>query len=222
MYDDENPIGRDTGSQDAFESDYDELLNETIGEITRKGDPNPAFSLKNELFDWAEMAAQVLITIVLVFIFLIRNTGVKGHSMEPTLYNGAWVMISNLLYTPDNGDIVVLTKYGFEPEPGNGTAPIVKRIIATGGQTVDIDFDKHTVMVDGVVLDEPYINAPTERRGSMSFPLFVPEGYIFVMGDNRNRSTDSRWVEVGLVDERMVLGKVLFKLPTFGLGNTDG
>lgn len=101
---------------------------------------------------------------------------------------------------------MVVTKKAFREEP------IVKRIIAVAGQTVNIDFETGQVFVDGVPQEETYIAEPTTRKGDMEFPLYVQEGYLFVMGDNRNHSTDSRFSEVGLIDERMVLGKVLFRL----------
>jgi len=173
-----------------------------------------AFSLKDELFDWAEITSQVLIVIVLLFIFVIRNTGVVGNSMVPTLHDKDWVLISDMFYTPKAGDIVVIMKYGFEPEPGV-VSPIVKRVIATEGQTVDINFETSEVRVDGKLLDEPYINEPTRNRGDVEFPVTVPEGCVFVMGDNRNNSTDSRFSVVGMIDKREVLGKVVFKIPSW-------
>lgn len=172
------------------------------------------FSLKDELFDWAEITSQVLVVIVLLFIFIIRNTGVDGSSMVPTLHDKDVVLISNMFYTPEPGDIVVLTKYGFEPEPGV-VSPIVKRVIATEGQVVDINFETSEIRVDGKLLYEPYISEPTRNRGDVAFPVTVPEGCIFVMGDNRNNSTDSRFSVVGMIDQRMILGKVILKIPSW-------
>jgi signal peptidase I len=207
-----SPDTRPEEDQKTIESRSGQMVEDIISKRPAK----QPLSFKNELFEWAEMATQVLITIVLVFIFLVRNTGVQGGSMKPTLHDGDSVIISNLFYTPEQGDIVVLTKYGFEAVPGK-VSPIVKRVIATSGQVVDIDFENNVVSVDGVELDEPYINEPTQRSGDMKFPAKVPEGCIFVMGDNRNHSTDSRWSDVGMVDTRMVLGRVLFKIPLSGL-----
>ena len=94
--------------------------------------------------------------------------------------------------------------------------PIVKRVIAVGGQTVDIDYESNTVYVDGVVLDEPYILEPMrELPSNFATHVVVPEGSIFVMGDNRNNSTDGRSPELGVVDERCVLGRALFVLLPF-------
>ena len=158
------------------------------------------------LYDWADALVYALIAIVLLFTLLIRMTGVIGDSMKPTLHENDKLIISNLFYTPKRGDVVVVTKKSFRPEP------IVKRVIATAGQTIDIQFDTGAVYVDGVLQEEPYIADATVRSGDMTFPLYVPEGFLFVMGDNRNHSTDSRFSEVGLIDERMVLGKVLFRV----------
>ena len=158
------------------------------------------------LYDWADALVYALIAIVLLFTLLIRMTGVIGDSMKPTLHQNDKLIISNLFYTPKQGDVVVVTKKSFRTEP------IVKRVIATAGQTIDIHFDTGTVYVDGVQLEESYIAEATVRSGDITFPLYVPEGYLFVMGDNRNHSTDSRFSEVGLIDERMVLGTVLFRV----------
>jgi signal peptidase I len=114
--------------------------------------------------------------------------------------------MSNLFYTPRNGDIVVIKTDYF------GDTPLVKRVIATAGETIDIDFQRGIVYVDDKALEEDYINEPTLTREDFAGPLTVPEGYIFVMGDNRNAATDSRNHVVGLVDTRRVLGKVLMVL----------
>ena len=126
--------------------------------------------------------------------------------MKPTLHNRDWMVISNLFYQPKQGDIVVLTKRQFMEQP------IVKRVIAVGGQTVDIDFDTGEVTVDGVVLDEPYIAEKTHRQYDVSFPAKVPENCIFVMGDNRNHSSDSRVSTLGMVDKRYILGRLLIRI----------
>lgn len=166
------------------------------------------------LYDWADALVYALIAIVLLFTLVVRMTGVIGDSMQPTLHENDKLIISNLFYTPKAGDIVVVTKKSFREEP------IVKRIIATAGQTVNIDFETGELFIDGVLQEESYIAAPTTRPGDVQFPLYVEEGYLFVMGDNRNRSTDSRFSEVGLIDERMVLGKVLFRVyPLSGIGS---
>ena len=153
-----------------------------------------------------------LIFVTILFVFAIRLVGVVGESMYPTLLDGdKLTLLSNFLYEPAVGDIVVLKAPNFDDD-----RPIVKRVIAEAGQTVDIDFDTGEVWVDGVLLDEPYINEPTYRDNGTQFPLTVPENCIFVMGDNRNHSTDSRDPRIGCVDQRYVLGKALQIVMPFG------
>ena len=161
----------------------------------------------SELFSWGESLMTVLIFFVVVFTFFVRLIGVDGTSMYPTLEDHSIMLVSNLNYTPEKGDIVVLRKEGFY-----GDQPIVKRIIATGGDTVDIDPVTGDVLVNGEALDEPYIAEKIntlEKMGDMTYPQTVPEGCIYVLGDNRNYSTDSRWSSLGMVDERYILGHVL-------------
>ena len=167
--------------------------------------------------EWYELLQSfviLLVSVILVFTFLGRVTEVVGTSMVPTLQNGDRLWVSGLGYRPSQGDIVVLTRFDFMDEA------LVKRIIAVGGQTVYIDYSQGTVSVDGVVLDEPYLNEkmlePGYRNNST---ITVPEGDVFVMGDNRNHSMDSRSVELSVVDERCILGRaqlVLFPLSRFG------
>ncbi|WP_297212730.1 signal peptidase I [uncultured Flavonifractor sp.] len=174
-----------------------------------------SWSLKRELYFWLGTAAAVLTALILIFTFLGRIIVVDGISMLPTLEGGNLLLLQSVGYTPRQGDIVVLTK---EFEDADG--PIVKRVIATGGQRVVIDYAAGTVTVDGEVLDEPYINEAMVRpMGESLTDVEVPEGSIFVMGDNRNYSSDSRNVTLGAVDERYLLGKavwVLFPLRNFG------
>ncbi len=161
---------------------------------------------KGEVYDWLESIVTAIITCIIIFVFFGRIIDVEGTSMVPTLNDRDKVLMSNLFYEPKPGDIIVLTKKSFS------SIPLVKRVIAVEGQTVDIDFDTGEVSVDGVVLDEPYISETTHRRFDVAFPLSVPEGYIFVMGDNRNHSTDSRDSQVGFIDKRCVLGKVYLRI----------
>ncbi len=167
------------------------------------------------LYDWADALVYALIAIVLLFTLVFRMTGVVGGSMQPTLYEGDKLIISNLFYEPKAGDIIVLTKESFRKEP------VVKRVIATAGQTVDIDQTTGLLYIDGVLQEEDYVNEKLMYKfGDMEFPLYVEEGHIFVMGDNRNGSTDSRYSELGLIDTRMVLGKVLFRVyPLTSIGS---
>ena len=145
--------------------------------------------------------------VLLVFSLCLRVVVVSGPSMNNTLYDGDWlVVVNNLFYKePKAGDIVVASKDAFE----NGN-PIIKRVIATEGQVVDIDFTAGIVYVDGVALDEPYTLTPTNLSEGVPFPVTVSEGSLFVMGDNRNGSKDSRSYEIGLVDKREILGRAVF------------
>lgn len=151
--------------------------------------------------------AYLLALIVVVLLLVFRVVVVSGSSMYDTLLNGDMLLLlSNTFYTdPQQGDIVVLSKESFD-----GGAPIVKRIIATEGQTVDIDFEAGVVYVDGSPLDEPYAHTPTNTHGGTMFPLTVEEGCVLVLGDNRNESRDSRYTEIGQIDEREILGKAIF------------
>lgn len=166
-------------------------------------------SVGNEILEWLESIAVSILIVILVFTFVFRMVIVDGKSMLPTLENGQRLVISHLFYTPKQGDIVVANSKGL-----NKT--VIKRVIATEGQTVDIDFDNHTVTVDGEVLNEPYINEPTARDdGGNTYPMIVPDGTIFVMGDNRNNSTDSRSSLVGCISTDDILGKAIFRIYPF-------
>ena len=149
----------------------------------------------------------LLTAVVLVFLLVFRIIVVSGASMKMTLLDGDYLLLLNntFYHEPEQGDIVVISKETFEDGK-----PIVKRVIATEGQTVDIDFENGIVYVDGTALTEEYINAPTTVYGGVRFPLTVAEGCIFVLGDNRGVSKDSRYPDVGQIDKREVLGKALF------------
>ena len=161
-----------------------------------------------DLYEWTQALVCSVLAVVLLFTFVVRLIGVDGHSMVPTLQDGDRLLVLNSLWDSDYeyGDIVVLRKESFLEEP------IVKRVIATEGQTVDIDFASGSVYVDGELLEEDYINEPTYVEEGTQFPLTVPEGSIFVMGDNRNHSSDSRSSDLGTVDTRYVIGKAVFLL----------
>jgi len=169
-------------------------------------------AFRADMYDWMQCIVSALLTCVLAFVFVGRVIGVIGSSMEPTLYWGDKLVISNLFYTPEQGDIVVLRKENFKSDP------IVKRVIALGGQTVDIDFEKGIVYVDGVALEEDYIKEwmYVPSYGDVINNVTVPEGCIFVMGDNRNESADSRYPAIGIVDERCVIGRAVMVLFPFG------
>ena len=150
-----------------------------------------------------------LIVCILIFTFFARVIGVVGGSMLPTLEEGDRLIISKLFYKPKYGDIVVLRKESFKKDP------IIKRVIATEGQTVDIDFESGIVYVDDVPLDEPYVNSPTNEVEDFDEAITVPEGCVFVLGDNRNRSTDSRSDLIACVDTRLILGKAYLRIAPF-------
>lgn len=160
-----------------------------------------------ELYSWLRTLVCVSLGMVLLFTFVLRLIRVDGESMRETLQDGdVLVAVSRFLAGDlEQGDIVIVRDEYFKDGQ-----PIVKRVIATEGQTVDIDFEAGIVYVDGEVLDEPYINEPTYMEEGTEFPLTVPEGCIFVMGDNRNHSSDSRDSRLGTVDTRCVLGKAVF------------
>lgn len=146
---------------------------------------------------------------MLVYLLLFRIVVVVGPSMYNTLIDGDRLILSSSLFygEPQRGDIVVISKKSFE----NGEC-IVKRIIATEGQTVDIDFKAGVVYVDGIALQEDYTYTPTNLEEGVRFPITVGENQVFVMGDNRNQSKDSRNPQIGLIDERQILGKAIFLL----------
>ena len=159
-----------------------------------------------ELYEWVQALVCSVLAVVLLFTFVIRLIGVDGHSMVPTLQDGDRLLVLNSMLDDDYryGDIVVLRKDTFLKDP------IVKRVIATEWQTVDIDFSTGSVYVDDALLKENYINELTFLEEGTEFPLTVPENSIFVMGDNRNHSSDSRDSRLGTVDNRYVIGKAVF------------
>ncbi len=166
------------------------------------------------LYGWLQPILFALAVLFVVSTFLGRLIGVDGCSMVPTLHDGDMLLLRSIGYDPAPGDVVVLAEESFRDG-----SPIVKRVIATAGQRVDIDYDAHTVSVDGKVLDEPYLDPGdpmVAKHEAVNNHLTVPDGHIFVMGDNRNNSTDSRYAEVGMVDERCVIGQAVWSLKPFG------
>ena len=179
----------------------------------KQTDPNAPKLTKSEefrldLFFWLQTFVIVLAVLILVFTFVGRIITVDGPSMLPTLHNKDILILRSIAYTPKQGDVIVLTKDFDHYED----QPIVKRVIAVGGQSVRIDYGESKVYVDGVVLDEPYILEETMYLpgGDLSIQeLDIPEGHVFVMGDNRNNSSDSRHYQLGSIDHRYILGKVV-------------
>lgn len=174
-----------------------------------------------DLYEWVQSLVGSVLVVVAIFTFVIRMMGVDGHSMLNTLQHGDRLLVVNSMLYHDYkyGDIVILRKNGvFDDDP------IVKRVIAVEGQTVDIDFTEGIVYVDGEALEEDYIREPTYTAEGTEFPLTVPEGSIFVMGDNRNGSSDSRDYRLGTVDTRYVIGKAAFLIfpgPDYETGKRD-
>ena len=173
---------------------------------TTNGEKKKANSAKN-ILDYLHDFVTLLSAVLLVLLLLLRIVVVSGGSMKNTLIDGDYIiLLSNVFYSdPEQGDIVVASKDSFK----NGE-PIIKRIIATEGQKVDIDFDAGIVYVDGIALDEPYTLTATNLQEGINFPVEVQEGCVFVMGDNRNGSKDSRNPEIGQIDCREILGKAIF------------
>ena len=159
-----------------------------------------------EAYEWAESFLVPLLLFLVVFVFFVRLATVNGISMEPTLHEGQRPVLRQIGYEPQYGDIVVVDR------TQDGEEPLVKRVIGKAGDVIYIDFNTHEVWRNDELLDEPYINEPTALSGDLTFPTRVPEGCVFVMGDNRNHSLDSRDSSVGMVDERRVMGEAVFRI----------
>ncbi len=192
---------------------------ENIENTTEKSEKKPSKPKRpgQGLFEWSQALAVSICAIVLIFTFIARVIGVDGISMEPTLNDQDRLIVYSLFFEPEAGDIVVL-------HSDNYSNPLIKRVIAKGGQTVRLEAaldlsvgNLINVYVDGELLEEDYINENMISR--YDFPLdedvIVPEGCVFVMGDNRNHSSDSRSNAVGMVDERQIIGKAIFRLYPF-------
>ena len=179
--------------------------------------PEPKRSAVEIGLDYLHDVVYILAVVLLLFTFCVRVVIVSGSSMFSTLADGDCLLLLNrpLCGELEQGDIVVASMDRFK----NGEA-IVKRVIATEGQTVDIDFLNGVVYVDGVALEEEYIYSPTNLAEGMEFPLVVREGCLFLMGDNRGDSRDSRAPEIGQVDTREILGRAVFlMIPGSGTGD---
>ena len=170
---------------------------------------NPASKFSGFCFEWLETFIQAIIIVVMLMTFAFRVVMVDGDSMRETLHHQDRLIVMRWDYTPKNGDIVVISQGRFIDKP------IIKRVIATEGQSLEIDYAKGTVTVDGKVLNETYIKEPMWRQGDADIPKVIPKGYYFVMGDNRNNSADSRFTEVGLIPREHIVGKASFRVFPF-------
>ena len=184
----------------------------------------------DKIYDWLEVMAVSAVIVILTLTFLFRLSTVDGTSMNNTLSHGDMLVIKNI-YDAEQGDIVVVQQLNSYFEQ-----PIVKRIIAVGGQKLKIDFTSWRVWVDGEPLNEEYVNKESGKmmkyddflsiygnvatKIGSAYEMTIPEGYVFVMGDNRNHSSDSRSGYVGLVRENEILGKVIFRLFPIGSAGT--
>ena len=177
-------------------SKHSKITNQELPELT------PQEKSRREIYDWIYCLSVALIICVVIFAFFIRLIDGRGTSMNPTLNNNDKMLVSGLFYEPKVGDVVVFKKDEYDPERA-----LVKRVIATEGQVINMDFDHGIVYVDGVPIEEDYIMEPTTNKIDFIGPQTVPEGCVFVMGDNRNASTDSRKKEIGMVDTRLILGR---------------
>ena len=174
-----------------------------------------------DLMDLLESVVVSVFVVMLVFTFLVCTADVEGSSMEPTLLENNRLLVNRIDKHYETGDILILDSDKARiPEPDGSITEkkglekrIVKRLIAQSGQQVDIDFTEGIVRVDGEVLDEPYISAPTKRDiGGFTYPITIPEGYVFVMGDNRPVSNDSRSDMIGLIPVENIIGKVIIRI----------
>jgi signal peptidase I len=198
----------DSSSEQLYFKDEDSLSPNQIRVVNSEG------ALAG-FYDWIKCILFAIAIVIVCLTFVFRLVDVDGSSMYDTLLSGDKVIVTNFMYEPEDGDIVVIS-HGAEY-----AKPIIKRVIATEGQTIQLDYENDRIIVDGVVLDEPYLDDSTfcDNIGDNEIPEVIPEGKIFVMGDNRRVSKDSRSTEIGLIEVENVIGKaqfVAFPFDNFG------
>lgn len=183
-------------------------------EETEAGESEKRGKLKRSVLEWTETIVMAIALVATIFTFVVRIITVDGRSMEPTYHHGDRVLVTGYAGDIDQGDIVIIVHALSEP--------IIKRVVAVEGQTVDFDENTRELMVDGVPLKGEVFGlengitvAPVMSDEAMKFPQIVPENSVFVLGDNRTNSKDSRYVDVGMVDHRNILGKVFFNIYPF-------
>ena len=163
-------------------------------------------NMKKEIFEWIQAIVIALVIALLIRSYVFSLIKVNGHSMQPTLYHNERLVVTKLMYTPSQGDIIIL-----DP-PAHQQGPYVKRIMAVEGQTIDIDYNNGKIYVDGVELQEDYIKERISSRGNIALPMKVPENTAFVLGDNRNNSRDSRYKDIGVIPYENIIGKVTVRI----------
>lgn len=176
-----------------------------------KTETNTEKHIYRDIVEWMEALLISFVLIVLLYTFFFRVITVSGGSMENTLNDGDRMIVRCVAYTPRRGDVIVVDSYS------HYGAPLVKRIIAVAGDEVNIDFKTGAVTVNGQQLDEPYLynGELTHASHDVTFPLTVKDGCVFVLGDHRAVSLDSRSSEIGQIDNRDILGKVIWRLYPF-------
>lgn len=192
----------------------EEIKNEEVSTEETEADMGEATlgdRMTMAIFEWGNTLIAALIILILLMTFVFRQVTVDGSSMEDTLMDGDRLIMTEVFYTPKCGDIVIVS------HGANYNKPIVKRVIATAGQTLSIDYETNEVIVDGILLDETYIKGITTAvtREPMEIPSVIPEGYVFVMGDNRQHSLDSRSAVIGLIPVDDIIGKAVLRIYPF-------